>query len=55
MKRPDNCVYNNMIECQPGCRNCSSCGWNPAVKEKRVREFLRTQGYMGEAQVKCAS
>ena len=31
------CRYNKMIDC--GERNCRHCGWNPDVKEIRLREW----------------
>jgi len=55
MKKPDDCKYNSMIECQPGSRDCSRCGWNPAVRELRLKQALQTQSYKREAQAKCAS
>lgn len=55
MKRPDDCVYNSMIECQPGGRNCLRCGWNPTVRERRLKKALQTQSYKREEQVKCVS
>ncbi len=41
MERPKNCKYNSMIDCGTSCRPCSRCGWNPAVKEERVRQMAR--------------
>lgn len=34
------CIYNSTIDCF-GHAQCSTCGWNPKVKEKRVRQFLK--------------
>lgn len=33
------CVHNKMIECQGDYRPCFKCGWNPTVREQRVKEF----------------
>ncbi len=55
MKKPDDCKYNAMIECQPGCRNCNECGWNPVVQERRLQGILRSQSYKNGGAVKCAS
>lgn len=55
MRRPDDCKYNSMIECQQNGRNCEQCGWNPAVKEERMCKALRTQSYRTEVLQKCAS
>lgn len=41
MEHPKNCKYNSMINCETSCRPCSHCGWNPAVKEERVRQMAR--------------
>lgn len=35
----DNCKYNKMVECTTVSRVCSSCGWNPAIKEERIRRI----------------
>lgn len=46
----------SMIDCGTSCRPCSRCGWNPAVKEERVRQMARIikktyLTYQGEATV----
>lgn len=55
MKRPDDCKYSSMIECQPGGRRCEQCGWNPAVKEERLRMALQTQNYRVGVPQRCAN
>ena len=34
---------------------CEQCGWNPAVKEERLRRAMKTQSYKVEVSQKCAS
>lgn len=55
MKKLDDCKYSSMIECQPSGRNCERCGWNPAVREERLRRAMKTQSYKVEVSQKCAS
>ena len=31
------CRYNKMVDCDS--RTCKFCGWNPAVKEIRLRDW----------------
>jgi len=39
MQRPNDCVYGGMVECDPGTCDCDLCGWNPVVKERRLRKL----------------
>lgn len=41
MSNIDDCKYNKMVECPPSCRNCTNCGWNPAVVAKRAAQTRR--------------
>lgn len=50
MKRIDDCQFNSMVECQPGGRNCSFCGWNPAVRKKREAQMKRSLNKPKEVQ-----
>ena len=36
------CRYNESIQCQE--MNCSACGWNPAISERRLRKILKRYG-----------
>ncbi len=49
------CRYNAMIKCPPKGRACAQCGWNPAVKEARVCEFLKKYDNRTEEAQKCAN
>ena len=35
-----NCKFSNMVNCF-GAANCTNCGWNPVVKQVRVKNFLK--------------
>lgn len=39
MQRPNDCEYGGMIECDPSARDCDRCGWNPAVRQKLLRQI----------------
>ena len=36
------CYYNQNIECRGG--DCTECGWDPYVSEKRLEAFLKRNG-----------
>lgn len=31
----DDCLFCDGIQCDPNERHCNTCGWNPAVRERR--------------------
>lgn len=33
------CCFNSSVDCD--ARRCKNCGWNPAVQEFRVTEWVR--------------
>lgn len=35
------CRFNDAVDCNHDTK-CSNCGWNPAVVEKRMKEFHET-------------
>ena len=37
---PD-CPHNNMLECPKSKHRCGQCGWNPEVREKRLKKARR--------------
>ncbi len=43
MQRPNDCEYTGMVECDPSTRNCDLCGWDPAIKEKRLRKLEKAR------------
>lgn len=51
MKEPNDCTYNIGVECNPVCRNCWRCGWNPNVKEQRTQRILQTKSYKQNRQM----
>ena len=34
------CEFNAGVDCEPRCRHCEKCGWNPEVRDFRL-ECLR--------------
>lgn len=36
------CAYSPTLNCH-STHECEKCGWNPAVKERRVKQFMRAQ------------
>ena len=38
------CEYNTGVACDPKTKDCSKCGWNPAVAKARLDKFCHAQG-----------
>lgn len=40
--KADGCKYNCLVQCPPdGERRCSSCGWNPRIRECRIGKIRK--------------
>lgn len=38
-----NCKFSPMVNC--GIANCTSCGWNPAVRQARLKQIRRERAH----------
>ena len=36
------CAYSPMLNCH-STQDCEKCGWNPVVKERRIKQFMRAR------------
>lgn len=39
-ERKEECKYMKEAECYPSERNCSKCGWNPEVAQRRLENIM---------------
>ena len=41
----DRCIHNGGVECSEASASCITCGWNPEVREERVRKWQKKNGH----------
>ena len=37
------CVFNSMVDCETTMHKCLKCGWNPKVKEDRMKKAFEAK------------